>query len=472
MDRLACVDVPALPLQLLLREHPDWRAQPVAVVEEDRPQGLIQWVNEAAWALGIRPGQRYAQGLALAAELRGGIVSPAAVAGEIEALTAALRNCTPHVEPYVDEPGVFWLDASGLGRLYPSLAAWAQAVRLVVAQARLQSVIVVGFRRFATFAVAKAVEAQVTIFEDESTEDATAARVPLDRVGLDHDVCLALAKLAVRTVGGFVRLPPAGVARRFGEKALRLRRLAAGELWDPLQPRAAVDPLESSLDLDDADADVDSLLFFFKRLLDPLLGKLASRGEELEEIVLRLDAREERLRPAVPTLDGVQLLGLVRLRLETLALSAGVKRIELVVRGVESAAAQLALFAAKARRDAEAAARAFARLRAVYGADAVVRARLREAHLPEAGLVWEPLDELVAPRPRKVERRPLVRRLLRPQSVPPPAESSRGPYVISGGWWRAEVQRDYYFVASDTGEWLWIYYDHRRRRWFLQGRVG
>jgi protein ImuB len=41
MDRTACVDIRALPLQLLLRAHPDWREKPVVVVDRDKPQGLM-----------------------------------------------------------------------------------------------------------------------------------------------------------------------------------------------------------------------------------------------------------------------------------------------------------------------------------------------------------------------------------------------------------------------------------------------
>ena len=46
--RLGCVDLPAFPLQLLLRRHPEWRAYPAAVVDQDKPQGLLLWVNENA----------------------------------------------------------------------------------------------------------------------------------------------------------------------------------------------------------------------------------------------------------------------------------------------------------------------------------------------------------------------------------------------------------------------------------------
>ena len=35
MDQTACIDLPAFPLQLLLRKHPDWREHPAGVVEAD-----------------------------------------------------------------------------------------------------------------------------------------------------------------------------------------------------------------------------------------------------------------------------------------------------------------------------------------------------------------------------------------------------------------------------------------------------
>src|SRR5437867_11827807 len=39
MERLACVSLPAFPLQLLLRSHPDWAGYPAVVIDEDKPQG-------------------------------------------------------------------------------------------------------------------------------------------------------------------------------------------------------------------------------------------------------------------------------------------------------------------------------------------------------------------------------------------------------------------------------------------------
>lgn len=499
MDRLACVDVPALPLQLLLRQHPSWAAGPTAVVDEDKPQGLILWANESAYRIGVRRGQRYAQGLALCSALRAGVVPPDEIAQSIAAATEALRAFSPHIEPFADDPGVFWLDASGLGGLYPSLYVWAAAVRGALARQGLRSVVVVGFRRFASYAVAKG-KGENLVFVDRTQEEKAACRVPLARVGLLPAARDALERLGVRTVGAFARLPRGGVRLRFGAEVERLHRLTTGNSWDPLQALAPEEALAGEIDLDYPHTNVESLVFLSKTILDGLLVRLAARGEALVELGVRLcfdprqklPSREDVIRPAMATLDTVQILSLVRLWLEAASLPAPVVRLSASARGVRATTDQLPLFeiAEKPRRDPEAAARAFARLRASFGEQAVVRARLKEGHLPEGRFAWEPLCALTPARPREVGPRPLVRRVLgRPRSLPSSGrdetdgwmlagiehgavERLSGPYRLWGGWWRKEIERDYHFAEMHSGACLWVFYDRRRRHWFVHGHVA
>jgi protein ImuB len=51
-----------------------------------------------------------------------------------------------------------------------------------------------------------------------------------------------------------------------------------------------------------------------------------------------------------------------------------------------------------------------------------------------------------------------------------------GPYVVAGGWWAGagggEVRREVHFAETSKGRLFWIYYDVRRRRWFLLGEVS
>ena len=202
------------------------------------------------------------------------------------------------------------------------------------------------------------------------------------------------------------------------------------------------------------------------------------------------EALEERLRPAEPTLDEAVLVDLATLRLERLRLERGACELTVETIGVRATLEQLRLFATRPRRDRDAANRALARLRAELGEEAVLRLRLREGHLPEARFVWEPLRRLDRAAPRNVRTRALVRRLLsKPQPLDSPArhgrdrpwsaagldhgriERSLGPYVLSGGWWKREVHREYHFAVTERGQWLWVFFDKWRRRWFLHGRV-
>lgn len=487
MDRLACVDLPALPLQLLRRRHQEWAAGPMAVVERDKPLAPLLWVNEEARKLGVLAGQRYAAALALCPSLRAGEITAADIAAAADTLTEKLRAFSPGVEPSGDEPGVFWLDASGFSRLHPSLATWAQRIRRMLAQEGFAAHVAVGFSRFGVYACAKAARGVVS-FDAPEDEEAAMRRVRLDRVGIAPEARDTLARLAVRTVGEFLALPSAGILKRFGPEAHRLQRLASGRVWAPLQPKKYVEPLERTLELDDAESNVEGLMFLVKQQLDPLLAMLAARGEALAELTLTLDKDHvESIRPAAPTLDAAQLLGLVRLRLESLQVR--VIRLKTEARGVLATVEQLQMFAGKPRRDLAAAARALARVRAALGAQAVVRARLCEGHLPEARFTWEPMEEVPAAKPRALA--PVVVRRIVARPVPLPMRQARepdgwllddprhgpvehldGPYLVEGGWWRGEVRREYYFAELRSGAIYWIYFDRKRRRWYRQGCVA
>src|SRR5918999_261930 len=311
-DRLACVDLPAFPLQLLLKRHPEWSAYPAAVVAEDKPQGLILQVNESARRCGVLPGLRYAAGFSLARGLRAGEVPPAEILQAIVALTQRLIRFTPEVEPSAPEPGVFWLNGKGLQRLYASPQKWASAIYKDIKTQKLQASLVVGFSRFGTYAVAKQKQG-ITVFADAAEEHGAAHKVPLDRLDIEAKFRDTLFKLGIKTVGGLLSLPSAGFRERFGAQAHRLYRMAAGDLWTPLDPCVPEEAVAQRHLLDDPESDATRLLFLIKQLLHPMLATLAARRQALSALRLgfMIDKGEwlkEQIRPAVPTLDAAQIL--------------------------------------------------------------------------------------------------------------------------------------------------------------------
>ena len=494
MDRTACVDLPAFALQLLLRRHSDWRDCPAAVVDVDKPQGVILQLNERARASRILPGMRYAASLSLCRGLRAAVVTQDETQRATVAIARQLRQFTPEVEPSRDEQGVFWLNAAGLERLYGSLNEWVRLVRAGMQRAGFAATVVAGFGRFASYANAKA-KRGVIVFKTPGEERAAARRVRLDRLTIEPKVRDSLAKLGVQTVGHFIDLPADGFARRYGPEAAQLHRLATGELQLPLQPERPSPPALQRLALDHPETCVKRLTLIIEQLIHPMLKVLADRCEALTEIHLgfrfeSLGDHVECIRPASPTLNVNQLLELVRLRLEALPkLPDSVIEIILAGKGTPTERKQLQLFAQRSKRDLAAADRALARIRAALGDDSVKRARLHDGHLPEGRFSWDNLGKLPKPAPREVDTSQLIRRIYNPP-VPLPARPRRepdgwmlrglkqghvirvlGPYVVSGGWWNRPVHREYHYTETRTGEMLWVYYDRSRRRWFLQGRV-
>ena len=294
MVRLACVDLPAFPLQLLLRRHPEWASYPAAVVAEDKPQGLILWVNEKGRQLGVLPGLRYAAALSLATNLRAGEVAPSEIHNAVKNLTRRLIRFTPEVEPSSEEPGVFWLNGMGLRLLYPSSTKWADALHADIAAAKFQISVVAGFTRFGTYAIAK-VKKGITVFNNPAEEQQAAHKVPLHRLDLDPDFRDTLFKLGIKTVGALLSLPAVGLRERFGPKAYRLHRMAAGDLWTPLCPYQPEELVRQHRILDDPENDTTRLLFLIKQLLHPMLATLAARAQALVALWLSFLVERRRL---------------------------------------------------------------------------------------------------------------------------------------------------------------------------------
>jgi protein ImuB len=474
--RLACVSLPAFPLQVLLHRYPEWKGCPAAVAEEDRPRARLVWVSDEARRAGIFPGLAYATAVALLPGLRVGVLASQEVDADAEEVARRLYRFSPRVER-AREPGTFWLDASGLGWLHASLEAWGKALHRDLEQAGWQATVVVGFSRFGTYAVARA-HRGVKVFSSPEEERAAAGRVRLRELALDPEAVEALEKLGVRAVQDLLALPEAGLQERFGQELAEVRRLAAQDAFDPLRPQVEQEEVQARVVLDAPESDLPRLVSVVKQALDPLLRALAQRGEAVRSLQLGLRQQNGRwlateVRPAAPTLDGGQLADLVRLRLGSLPWEAGVVEVSVRASGVRAGPEQLRAVPV-ARRDLEEAARALARLRAEFGEGSVVRPVLREGHLPEACYGWVPADRVRPPRTLPAGRPVLVRRVYR-RPVPlrglPAHRAVFGPEEVAGGWWVRRVHRSYYFVETEGGELLWVYYDHRRRRWFLQGRV-
>ncbi len=497
-ERVACVDLPALPLQVLLRAHPEWRAQPVAVLARPDLQAEVLHCNTVARRRGVAVGMRHAAALALAPEMQAEVVTDAALAAAGEDLQTLLLRRAPRVEPG-DPPGVFWIDPAGLERLFGDLDRWAGGVLEALQATGFVAGLVVGFHRHRTHALARMIRG-ARVLPDPETEAALLGQVPLARVDLSPGLLDGMAQLGVHHLSGFLALPPAELRARFGAAAAAMQARYL-EPPPPLRPFIPAEPVIEAFELEIPDDNHERLLFAMRPRLDRLLTRLATTGDALTALVIDLELDHHaptvhtQIEPATPAgiEDARGLAELLHLRLSSLELAAPVLRVTMTAQGARARAEQGSLLKGSGR-DLQAAGRALARLRATFGDESVTRARLRPAHLPEAGFRWEPVLEASCPNVQDLPANhheahaapPLCRRLLpRPRALAPwtgrddgdwlastglvrgAVVHMAGPYRVSGGWWSRTVERDYYYAETSAGDIAWVYHDKARARWFL-----
>ena len=475
MSRPACVDVPALPLQLLLRRHPEWRERPAAVTSGDSAgrssksgaRDPIVWVNRRAVRQGVRPGMTPAAAAAVCADLRIGRVLPA----EIEAATSELAERLYRWSPVVESAtalrpslagfgavGSFWLRASGLSTLFGPLPDWVASVRNDLAALGFRSSVAVGFSRFGAFAAARA-RFGARIFEDPEEEREAAGQAPLVRFGLSDRTLTGLEQLGIRSLRDLLRLSGKGLGDRYGEEARQLHRLASGEIEVLASCVFRPDPpLERRTRFDPPETESERLLFSVKRLLDEILDELRREGLAVLDLSYEMRREDGRVTaasvlPTAPSLDGLRLLSLLRLRLEadSRAARSAPESSALESSALESSALEssdgsagesaeespgVTAFVLRARaglaasepqnrfafggsdpgtrgntirRDRKQGAEALASIRAEFGEGSLVRIETREAHLPRARFRCEPISPAAA----------LIAPLVAPPVAPP-----------------------------------------------------
>lgn len=505
--RLACVHVPALPLQLVLRKHPDWRKDPTVVVEDDRAQAPILWVNGAARTANIQRGQPFDQAKALSAKLRAAVVPVSEVSLAVDHLFDQLLDFSPYVEPVLEMPGIFWLDPSGLAGLFGDVATWAQQLKERFNSHQYTVTITVGFVRPHLFALSRKAHAvHVHIFRCRTEERTKAHAVALRRLGVAAKLVDQMALLGIHRVEQFLQLPAPSIRLRYGPEAAELHAFLSGQTWTPLQPKEKPRPAVIEQALEPPDSNHTRLLFGLKNMLQKAINQLIQPCHAVTalELCFQLEqapSHHERLETAAPTLDLMQWVDLVRLRLDTLQLAAPVEHISITLEQRRVHPKQLAMEQKNATRDLDAANRALSRLKAMFGKESITLAKLHNAHLPEGCFKYVATDKTQFPSPSLPNSHsphafPLVRRLVHPIPLPAiyetkchgqnhKAQSHTGhlgpyggisriypPHRISGGWWIKPRERDYHFIETDKGALVWAFHDRITDRWFLHGIVS
>lgn len=548
---VACLYVPSFSIQVLLRTKPELANVPMAVVSGPGPEAKVLEVNRTARASKVLCGMTERQARSLCPALLGMEVPDDAQRELERVLVETIKGYSPHVEllKSLDERsqvrGLYLIDASGVNALYGDVYGWAHALHTAVANLSLVSALVVGSHRFFVRSIAGWRRSGIFVFDNLKTERREAERVPLSLLLTQPKILDRLHRLGVSRLGELLALPRDAVRSRVSLEAAELYDRALPSFALPVQSQEKNEPIFEDVEFESPADNVTALLFELKSRLPRWLSELRSRGQAFKKMRLTLwprqhlvqnvvtrsaagsnpavqnavalDTKAERkpshvcdVESAQATFDEALILELLRLRLGQAIWTAPVAQMQLVVHGASPEFGQAALrtqsghgqrlsldelHSGRRIRDVKAAERGIARVRASYGEQSVVVAKVSDQHLPEES--YE--AEVAGPRLPSVRsvigrlesgsgqadsdggvfldgsgRRRCIRRVLR---TPKPISAVEirqwqrvsGPYSLSGGWWNKPYAREYFYYKDTRGQIYWVYFDRQRSEWFLHG---
>ena len=336
-----------------------------------------------------------------------------------------------------------------------------------------------------------------------------AGHLPVEALEADDDICTALRRAGLYTLGDLAARPPQVLAARFGEALTRTLARVMGHEDRRITPVRALPDCMVERHFPEAFLDQDGLI----SALDALIGEgcrlLERRGEGgrlFEASFFRTDGLVRRIAvdTGAPSRNGPSLLRLLRLKLDTLAdpldPGFGFDAIRFAIVHTEPLTEHQIDFDGVGAADL-ALADLLDRLVARLGRERVLRCIARDTHDPARAAAFVPIDASPLKLWPASEADDAPERPLRLFDPPQPIETvaevpdapprrffwrrmsheivrAEGPERIAPEWWRDAGDtptRDYFRIEDAQGRRFWVFREGlferetMRPRWYLHG---
>lgn len=453
--RWVCIVFPQLALDGVQRLHPD-PAQPLALLAGTPQRRVLQTVNDAARALGLRSGQSLTAAHALVKTFTSAEYDPVEIERWQQFLAAWAYRFSSQVSVYYPRALLFEIESS-LGLFGP----WPQF------EARLrQELTELGFRhRIVAAPNPAAARVLANLYDglavgDEALPHALAP-LPIDRAGLDPAAATALSRMGLRTLAQVQALPRHTLARRFDTSLLKHLDALTGQRPLALAFYQPPDRFDVRIELNFDVQSHQALLFPLRRLTGDLSAFLCGRDSGVQRFDLHLEhaqAPDSVIKVGLLSAERepAMLFELARGRLEQVQVSAPVRGFRLVAEDLPVFVPQRQDLFDDRPQQTLPWEQLRERLRARLGDEAVQGLRFHADHRPECA--WQAAtDKHPCPTLNKVQRPGWLLdepTLLEEQGV----QILMGPERIESGWWDgADIRRDYYLIQTRAGQQGWAF---------------
>jgi protein ImuB len=481
---------------------------PFALLETVRAVRRLAGVSFEAAALGLHPGQKATDALALVPELVTAEAEPEADAAALTALADWCVRFSPAVA--INAPDGLFLDVTGVDHLWDGETRMLADFRRRLAANGLPFRCAIADTPGAAWALAH--------FGEEDAIAPPGGQAPLleplppAALRLETETWAQIERLGLRKVGQLMAIPRGPFARRFGRAALARLDQALGREREALTFRrpptpwfarlAFAEPISAPEDMARVTADVTARL----------CARLEAQGQGARRFELAFHRVDGKALPlaiglSLPGRDARRIAKLFAPRLETVDPGFGIEVVTLTGHDVEPISGRQArLDNAREATVAEGLAPLVDRLVNRLGEARVWRSVPVESHVPElaAGRA-RPLApppparpwNREAPRPARLFRRPEpVEAVMALTPDDPPTQfrwrgqlhrvrRAEGPERIGEEWWKGAIEdvrvghaRDYYRVEDEAGARFWLfraglYGDPQTPpKWWMHGLFG
>jgi protein ImuB len=495
-----------LSIDRIERRSPAPAETPLITVESVKSALRIRALNDAAAALGLRPGMPLADVRAMYPSIAVRNADSQADRALLEAVADWCDRYTPFVG--LDPPDGLLLDVSGCAHLFGGERILRDDIQALLARQGLRAD--VGLADTVGCAWAAARYGETLLVPKHATRDSLCP-LPLAALRLDPDTVSALAQAGFKRIADVVDRPRAPLAARFGREFLRRLDQALGREEESISPRLPLSRYVAERRFPDPISLATDVLGTIGQLAHELSRLLERRGEGarlLQIALFRADGKVQRLEAGTgrPLRDPDRIQRLFIERLATVGDECdpgfGYDMVRLSVLTCERLDPVQVSLAGQGQQ-AELA-HLIDRLSARFGQRRLTRLVPRDTHIPEFAVAAVPAqlachDVAVAPLEQDslAPVRPL-RLFSRPEPIDAVAEvpdgppvrfrwrhvlhevtAAEGPERIAMEWWRDEqgqaLTRDYFRIESKEGARAWLYreglYERGagRPRWFLHG---
>ena len=523
-----CVHIPDFPAQAFIRNEPELRRRPVAVLDGTFPLFTVAATNGFARSAGVQVGMTKLQ-----LEQFPDIEVRYRSSVQEDCTHRALLDCAHYFTPRVEDTSLdtITLDLNGLYELWGSPRAMAQKLFRAADKLGLEAHIAVAPNPDAAMHAARA-EAGITVIAD-GEEQKKLESLPLHILSPDKEIQTTLDGWGLETFGDLTHLPKIEVAERLGQEGVGLWQMARGGTTRPLHAPEEKPCFKESMELEDSIDSNEPLIFILSRLLNQLCQRLTARNRTTNELRLTLLTEPRAIAtghirssdpraiatgnprstdPApgtvatgnsfvrtinlpIPIRDPKILLKLFQLDLDTHRPPAPVVEVSITAEPVKPRTIQNGLFLPLAP-EPEKLELTLARIGSIVGAENVGSPELIDTHRPDAFRIqhFNPLRKSAeTPVMAKTEgpTAPMALRVFRP-SIRATVEmrqgqpdyirfgnkagkviAAAGPWNSSGDWWRDDTwNREEWDIELRSGRQhalYRIYLDRRTGAWFVDG---